>query len=58
MELVYTYTSCDECHRRNIPVIRFVYIDSSGFLDQESGSDLCADCLRKALAMLEEAATE
>ena len=53
-----TYTFCHECHRHNIPVVRLGDMDSQGFYDQESGADLCADCLRKALDMLEPAATE
>lgn len=53
-----TYTFCHECHRHNIPVVRLGDMDSQGFYDQESGADLCADCLRKALAMLEVTATE
>lgn len=52
------FTICSECHRHDVPVVTLGDMDSRGFFDQESGADLCADCLRKALAMLEEAATE
>ena len=48
-----TFTYCSECHRHNIPVVRLGDMDSQGFYDQESGADLCADCLRKALVAIQ-----
>lgn len=55
--IVVTDAFCSECLRRGIPLVSLGGMDSRGYVDQESGADLCADCLRKALAMLEPTAT-
>jgi hypothetical protein len=43
---------CYECHRANVPVVTIGNVDSCGFVDQESGADLCADCLAAALQLI------
>jgi hypothetical protein len=47
------YLTCDECHKHKGVFISLGGVDPAGFVDQESGAVVCADCLRKALAMLD-----
>ena len=46
---------CYECHRRTTPVVEIGTMDERGHIDQESGGTFCIDCLRAAVALLEEA---
>ena len=53
--LTSNYQYCFECHKTVTDAVEMGVYDSSGHRDQESGGTFCADCLRAAVALLEEA---
>lgn len=54
MLLTDPYQACDECHRRAAYLIELGRYDERGYVDQESGANVCAVCLRAALALIDD----
>ena len=46
------YQICDECHRLAAHLVELGRMDKDGHIDQESGANVCVNCLEQAVKLV------